>query len=41
MDLIERETIGQAADCISEAARFSIKLVEDYFEKKETTKPAS
>jgi hypothetical protein len=38
MDATSRQTIGQAAEKISEAATNSIKLIQDYFEARALTK---
>jgi hypothetical protein len=38
MNVTKRQTIGQAAKHIGEAAEGSIKLVQDYFEEKRTAK---
>ena len=38
MDKDKRETVGQAAERISEASRVSITLIQDYFEGKEKLK---
>jgi hypothetical protein len=37
MDIKDRNTVGETADKINEAAEHSIKLVQDYFETKEAS----